>query len=260
LQRCREDLHVDVFAWAGADFERRDLALALVFRLGGVNIERANAFVNENPEEFDTVVRELTEAGGTGGGVGGLNAIYYRTARQGIVWCNNSVPTADALDIEELTRAEKERRETALITLEFFRKNLPGFEDAFLLDTAPQLGTRGSRRLVGEHVLTRDEWMGEKRFHDVVAMSSPRTEGEPLIHIPFGCLLPKQVDNLLVAGRCISVDTAVHNCVRLIPPCLATGQAAGTAAAMAVAQGVRPREIDRKQLQASLVQQGVRLE
>jgi hypothetical protein len=112
---------------------------------------------------------------------------------------------------------------------------------------------------VGEHLLTRDEWMGEKRFEDIVAMSSPRTEGEPLIHIPFGCLVPQKLENLLSAGRCISVDAAVHNCVRLIPPCLATGQAAGTAAAMAVAQGVAPREIDRKRLQASLVQQDVRL-
>jgi glycine/D-amino acid oxidase-like deaminating enzyme len=249
----------DVFAWAGAEFERQGLPLALVFRLGGVDIERANGFVNEHAEEFDTLVRELAEAGGTGGGVGGLNAIYYRTVRDGIVWCNNSVPTADALDIEELTKAEKERRETALTTLEFFREHLPGFEHAFLVDTAPQLGTRGSRRVVGEHTLTGDEWIGEQQFEDVVAMCSPRTEGEPLIRIPYGCLLPRQVENLLVAGRCISVDRVVHGCARLIPPSLATGQAAGTAAAMAVAQGVRPREIDRKRLQAALVEQDVRL-
>jgi 2-polyprenyl-6-methoxyphenol hydroxylase-like FAD-dependent oxidoreductase len=249
----------DVFASAAADFERQDLPLALVFRLGGVDIEKANTFVNANPEEFDVLVKELREAGGTGGGVGGLNAIYYRTVRDGIVWCNNSVRTADALDVVELTKAEKERRETALITLEFFRKHLPGFEEAFLVDTAPQLGTRGSRRIVGEHTLTRDEWMGEQRFDDVVAMCSPRTEGEPLISIPYGCLVPRELEGLLAAGRCISVDAMVHNCSRLIPPCLATGQAAGTAAAMAVARGVEPRGIDRAQLQALLAQQDVRL-
>jgi hypothetical protein len=249
----------DVFASAGAEFERQDLPLALVFRLGGVDVERANTFVNENPEEFEALVKGLAKAGGTGGGVGGLNAIYYRTVRENIVWCNNSVPTADALDIEELTRAEKERRETALITLQFFRKNLPGFEEAFLVDTAPQLGTRGSRRLVGEHTLTRDEWMSEERFPDVVALSSPRTEGEPLIHIPYGCLVPEKLEGLLAAGRCVSVDTAVHSCVRLIPPCLATGQAAGTAAALAVEGGRGPREIDRGELQASLIEQDVRL-
>jgi len=249
----------DLFASAGAEFERQDLPLGLVFRLGGVEIDRANSFVNEHPEEFDVLVRGLREAGGTGGGVGGLNAIYYRTVRDGIVWCNNSVPTTDALDIEQLTRAEKERRETALVTLQFFREHLPGFEGAFLVDTAPQLGTRGSRRLVGEHTLTRDEWMGEKRFDDVVAMCSPRTEGEPLISIPYRCLVPKEVDGLLSAGRCISIDSMVHSCARLIPPSLATGQAAGTAAAMAVAQGVEPREIDRAELQKSLVEQDVRL-
>ena len=249
----------DVFFWAGAQFERQDLPLALVFRLGGVDIERANRFVNENAEEFDALVGDLGKAGGTGGGVGGLNAIYYRTVREGIVWCNNSVPTTDALDIEELTRAEKERRETSLITLEFFRKNLPGFENAFLVDTAPQLGTRGSRRVVGEHTLTKDDWMGQRQFEDVVAMCSPRTEGEPLIRIPYGCLVPQTVENLLVAGRCISADPVVHGCARLIPPSLATGQAAGTAAALAVVQGVTPREIDRKRLQASLLEQDVRL-
>jgi succinate dehydrogenase/fumarate reductase flavoprotein subunit len=249
----------DIFASAGADFERQDLPLGLVFRLGGVDIDRANEFVNVNPEEFDTLVRALGDAGGTGGGVGGLNAIYYRTVREGIVWCNNSVATRDALDIEELTKTEKERRETALITLEFFRKNLPGFEEAFLVDTAPQLGTRGSRRLVGEHTLTRDEWMGEQRFDDVIAMCPPRTEGEPLISIPCGCLVPKELGGLLAAGRCISMDIAVHGCARLIPPCLATGQAAGTAAAMAVAEGVPPRSIDRKKLQATLLEQDARL-
>ena len=108
--------------------------------------------------------------------------------------------------------------------------------------------------------MTKEEWMSEQPFPDVVAMSSPRTEGEPLIHIPFGCLVPKKLENLLAAGRCISVDPMVHSCARLIPPCLATGQAAGTAAALAVAQGVTPREIDRSKLQASLIQQEARLE
>jgi len=247
----------DVFALAGAEYEKQDLPLGLVFRLGGVNVQKANSFVNENPGEFDALVRELAKAGGTGGGVGGLNAIYYRTVRDGIVWCNNSVPTEDTLSIEELTRAEKERRETALRTLEFFRKNLPGFEDAFLVHTAPQLGTRGSRRLKGEHTLTKDEWMGEKHFDDVIATCSPRTEGEPLVKVPYGCLLPEKLENLLAAGRCISVDTAVHNCVRLIPACLATGQAAGTAAALGVRGGVTPRGIDRLQLRACLVEDGV---
>jgi hypothetical protein len=99
--------------------------------------------------------------------------------------------------------------------------------------------------------------MSEKQFDDVIATCSPRTEGEPLINIPYGCLLPEKVENLLAAGRCISVDTAVHNCVRLIPACLATGQAAGTAAALGVRGGVTPRGIDRLQLRACLVEDGV---
>ncbi len=249
----------DVFACAGAEFEEQHLPLGLVFRLGGVDVKKANSFVNENPDEFDALVKELARVGGTGGGVGGLNAIYYRTVRDSMVWCNNSVPTSDSLSVEELTEAERERRETVLTTLEFFRKNLPGFEDAFLVDTAAQLGTRGSRRLKGEHTLTKDEWLSEKQFADVIATCSPRTEGEPLINVPYGCLLPEKAENLLAAGRCISVDTVVHNCVRLIPPCLTTGQAAGTAAALAARDGVTPAEIGRSELRFRLVQDGVHL-
>jgi hypothetical protein len=249
----------DVFAYAGAAFERQDLPLGLVFRLGGVDTDKADAFAEQNPEELETLLRELAQSGGTGGGVGGLNRIYYNTVVDSVVWFNNSVPTEDALSIEELTHAEKERRETALITLEFFRNNVPGFEEAFLFDTAPQLGTRGSRRLKGEHTLTKEEWMGGVEFPDVIATCSPRTRGEPLMDVPFGCLLPEKVENLLVAGRCISVDLMTHNSLRLIPPCLATGQAAGVAAALTVREEVTPREIDRSQLRALLVEDNVHL-
>lgn len=249
----------DVFAYAGADFERQDLPLGLVFRLGGVDTDKADAFADQDPKEFEALLRELARSGGTGGGVGGFNRVYYNTVVDSVVWFNNSVPTKDALSIEELTHAEKDRRETALRTLEFFRENFPGFEKAFLLDTAPQLGTRGSRRLKGEHILIKEEWMSGVKFPDVIATCPPRTEGEPLINIPFGCLLPEEVENLLVAGRCISVDLVTHNSVRLIPPCMATGQAAGVAAALAVRERVTPREIDRSQLRALLVEDNVHL-
>ncbi len=249
----------DVVAYAGADFERQDLPLGLVFRVGGVDVDRADAFAEQNAEEFEALLKELAKSGGTAGGVGGFNRIYYRTVVDSVVWFNNAVPTKDALSIEELTRAEKERRETALATVGFFKKNMPGFEKAFLLDTAPQLGTRGSRRLKGEHRLTKEEWIRGKKFDDIIATCSPGTESEPLINVPFGCLLPEKVDNLLVAGRCLSVDLIMHNSLRLIPPCLATGQAAGVASALAVKQKVTPREIDRAHLRSLLVEDGVYL-
>lgn len=246
----------DIFAHAGAEFERHDLPLGLVFRLGGVDVDRADAFVDENPQEFDALVRELARSGGTRGGTGGLNAIYYRTVRDSVVWCNNTVPTADALSVEELTQAEKERRETALVTLKFLRQNMPGFEDAFLFDTAPQLGTRGSRILKGEHRLTRAEALKGREFADTIAVCAPATAGEPPINVPYGCLMPEKVENLLVAGRCISADVVKVASLRLIPPCIATGQAAGTAAAMVVKEGVTPREIDRSELRTVLAEDG----
>lgn len=91
--------------------------------------------------------------------------------------------------------------------------------------------------------------MSDKQFDDGTAVCCPRTVGELLINVHYGRVLPEKLDNLLAAGRCISVDTVVHNYVRLIPGCMATGQAA--------AEGVTPTEIDRSELRAHLAEEGV---
>jgi glycine/D-amino acid oxidase-like deaminating enzyme len=250
----------DVFAFAGADFDHNIFPPGLVFRVGGVDTKRADEFEFENPEKFRELMTEMTYMGGVKGGIveqtvapGGN---YMHTTQESIVWFNNSLPQTDVLDVRDLSRVEKEVREQMMITLEFFKERIPGFERAYLIDTAPQLGTRSSRRLKGEHELTRDEMLSGEPVEDVIATVASGVDGRPLINIPYRCLLPERIDNLLVAGRCISTDFVTQTIIRIIPTCMATGQAAGTAAALATAQRQRPRDIDRTRLQERLAGDG----
>jgi hypothetical protein len=250
----------DVFAFAGADFEHNLFPPGLVFRVGGVDTQRADEFEYENPEKFKELMTEMSYMGGVKGGIveqtvapGGN---YMHTTQESIVWFNNSLPRTDVLDVRDLSRVEKEVREQMMITLEFFKERIPGFEKAYLIDTAPQVGTRSSRRLKGEHELTRDEMLGGESAEDVIATVASGVDGRPLIDIPYRCLIPERIDNLLVAGRCISADFVTQTIIRIIPTCMATGQAAGTAAALAATQKTRPRDIDRSRLQEKLKQDG----
>lgn len=254
----------DVFSFAGADFEQRDLPMGLVFRVGGVDTGKAEEFIHKKKlEELKNLTRELIRKGGTKGAVWGedvgLAGQWDKTTADSIVWFNNSFSGVDSLDIEDLTRVEKEIRKQVIVTLEFFRENVPGFEHSFLVDTAPQVGTRASRRLKGEHILIKEEVLGGKDFDDVIATCTAGLPNKPIINIPFGCLLPKNVENLLVAGRCISTDFMTQTSIRLIPSSITTGQAAGTAAALAIKEGVPPRDINRSNLQSVLVKDGVYL-
>jgi len=254
----------DVFAFAGADFDQNHLPPGLVFRVGGVDTDRAESYIDENSEEFDNRMREMTSLGGIKGGIleqsvapGGQ---YMYTTVGSVVWFNNSLPRADVLSLEDLSHTEKEVREQMLVTLDYFRKHIPGFENAYLVDTAPQLGTRASRRLVGEHVITREEMVGGASYSDTVATCSSVVDGRPHVNIPYRSLLPRKVDNLLVAGRCISTDAVTQSIIRIIPPCMVMGQAAGTAAAVAAGEGVRPRDVDTDRLRSALRDDGMYLE
>jgi hypothetical protein len=148
---------------------------------------------------------------------------------------------------------------------------VPGFEDARLMDVIPHVGLRESRRIEGEYTLTEDDVMERYRFPDAVMacgypldMHSPGGESDDswfefpqgYYQIPYRCLVPKAVDNLLVAGRCISVTHEALAAVRVMIPCMAMGEAAGAAAAMAVDAGAPPRSIDVGALRDRLKEQG----
>jgi hypothetical protein len=123
---------------------------------------------------------------------------------------------------------------------------------------AEQLGITESRRLVGRAVLGRDDV--DRRRADTVAVTGHWTKYGALYFVPYGALLPRELDNLLVAGRCISVDHRVHHATKEIPACFATGEAAGAAAALAVKQGVAPAALDVEALRGHLRASGAILD
>jgi hypothetical protein len=144
----------------------------------------------------------------------------------------------------------------------------PGFEDCYLVQTAAHVGVRESRRTIGEYVLTEDDALSGRRFDDVIAISSnpvPAYYGRRRFFdhegfdVPYRCLVPKQVDGLVLAGRCISCEQVPFQSARSMAPLMAISQASGTAAALCAARGVRARELDVPLLQRTLLSQGAEL-
>ena len=162
--------------------------------------------------------------------------------------------TIDATDPEDLTRAQLECRGLVMEAVGELRASDPSFARAHVCEIARDLGITESRRLIGRYVLSRDDI--DKPIDDAIAITGHWTKYGALYWIPYRSLLPTELDNLLVAGRCISVDHRVHHATKEIPACMATGEAAGTAAAMAVAGGVTLKDLDVRELQESLRQRG----
>jgi hypothetical protein len=188
-------------------------------------------------------------------------------SQKGVVWYHCFQPQAeasDAKDVEELTRVDVRARKRALITYEFMKKYVPGFEKSFIMLTAPQLGTQGGRRVIGEYTLTPKDMESDEIFDDTIAVLANNDNGEisakhPTLCIPYRCLVPRKVDGLLVACRAFSSEDSINQHFNIIPHCICYGQAAGTAAAMAAKAGIQPRNVDYKALQDNLIKQGVRL-
>jgi hypothetical protein len=161
-----------------------------------------------------------------------------------------------ALDVADLTEVEFVSRDMARKGLTFFRENVPGFERAWILDTASQVGTRHARRLVGEERITIDHWRNDGSCPDSIGLCPGMTPSYPTLQIPYRSLVPTEVDGLLAAGRNLSADTKSHAALREIPECWAMGEAAGVAAVLAVDGGVDVRKVEIGTLQAQLVKQG----
>jgi len=143
--------------------------------------------------------------------------------------------------------------------LAYYRAHAPGFEQAYMMLSAPQLGVRHARRLRGVDSVLRSRWSEGTARPDEIGVTPSVNPKFPNISIPYGALVPVALDGLLACGRHISCDTSSHGFMREIPQCWITGQAAGVAAAHAVAQRVQPRHVDIARLQASLLAQGVHL-
>ena len=252
----------DLLPSAGADFDAtldlkaRSSMLALVFRLGNCDYQKLCDFREAQPEKWAELFKQLTEEAGT-------RLAPFPTPYNDVMWVNNWIPDLNCMNVEDLTTLEVEMRKIMRKGHAFIKKNIPTFENSFILDTAPQTGTRGARRLTAEHVLTSDELRGGKMFEDTIAvyprMGPPGATGNSYVYIPYRCLVPIKVEGLLVAGRSFGSDAEANNMANLIPHCIANGQASGAAAGLAVKQGIDVREVNIPELQANLVKQGVKL-
>jgi hypothetical protein len=160
----------------------------------------------------------------------------------------------DATDPRQVSDALAECRRMVSEEAGRLRQSVPGFEDAYISFIADQLGVTESRRLRGEYVLTRDDL--DRSFDDTVARTGHWTKYDCVYSIPYRSLVPRGVENLLVAGRCISVDHRTHHATKEIPSCIATGQAAGAAGAIAAQSNMNVRELDVLRLRKTLSGQG----
>jgi hypothetical protein len=180
----------------------------------------------------------------------------------------------NATDPELLSRAEMEGREQALEYVRFLRDRVPGYEQASLASFGTQIGIRETRRVHGDYRLTREDVLEAKRFDDQVGLCGAPIEDHRegagtvwrylpdgrCVGIPYRTLLPRGAANLLVAGRCFSSTHDAHASVRSMAQCMAMGQAAGAAAALAVARRRGPRELRFPELRDRLVELGAVLE
>ena len=177
----------------------------------------------------------------------------------------------DATDSEALSRALSGLTQQVGMAMRFAKEQLPGFDQAFLSGVAPRVGIRETRRIVGDYVLTREDVVTGRKSSDVIAkgghhvdvhgsgtnqVREPVRDGDSY-DIPFGCLIPKSLSNVLIAGRSLSSTREAHGSARVMGQCLATGEAAGLAAAMCAANGwTDVRSVPVHELQERLKAQG----
>jgi len=165
----------------------------------------------------------------------------------------------DVLKVDDLTALELLSRQSIVDLLAFYRAHAPGFENAWIMLTGPQLGARHSRRLVGMKRMTGSETKTGLVLDDEIGVSPSLGPNLPNVSVPYGALLPARTDRMLVAGRHISTDAQTHTFMREIPQCWLTGHAAGVAAALAVQADRSPRDVSIAELQAALRKQGAYL-
>lgn len=274
----------DVAARAGARFDvGRDgdgqtQPMTLFFRVADVDDDAVRAYQDAHPEErfpFQGLVEQARRDGAFTLPRRGVQ--LFKTLEPGVWRINTTrVLGLDGTDADDLTNGEITARQQVVELLRFFRERLPGMRECRLLDTAATIGVRETRRIRGEHLLTLDELTSGQAFEDTIAVAGypvdihsptgpdgPFDDGVPptanIYEIPYRSLVPRDLDNLLLSGRCVSATHEALAAIRVMPPSFAMGQAAGLAAALAHRDGVPPRAVDVPALQRHLLDQGAYL-
>jgi FAD dependent oxidoreductase len=249
----------DVSAMAGVAYDNaakqgRVQSLSTLFKLANVDVQRAASVKKAQLWE------RMREAAASGDyRLPRIEGSWHRTPFAGVVLVHMTrIPNVDATDPEQLTHAEVDGRRQVREYARFLRDRVPGFEESVVVATSPAIGVRESRRVHGDYVLTRADVLEARRFADEIALCGAPIEDHHAggdtdwqyvaeggaYGIPYRCLLPAGLEGLLVAGRCFSATHDAHASARSMATCMAMGQAVGTAAAMAIHDGIAPRSVD----------------
>jgi hypothetical protein len=242
--------------------------VTLMFTIGGVDWEKVKAW------RTDYKMTEIWEEAQKNGDMRPFQKTimgwWWTPSRPDWVGVNfTHIIYVDSTKAEDLTRATVEGRKQAYETIEVYRKYVPGMENCYMVSTPNTVGIRESRRIMGEYVLTEDDLKAQKTFPDGICYNSffvdihcidgpgmdPTVWNPPIgfkHQIPYRSLVPEKIDNILVAGRCISCTHLAMGSIRVMGQCIAMGEAAGTAAALSVKSGVKPRQVDTVELRKTL--------
>jgi len=249
----------DLFARAGAayvnDIEEADVhhCMNTSWLFGGVDMTRWIEFKAGQPEQFSAFMARGREA------LGLFERPFVSWRNDIALFMGPRQSGYSALDVDDLTAVEVRSHRAMAAHLDYFRAHAPGFENAYLMLSAPQIGVRHARRLSGVGAVLRSQWPEGRALADEVGVSPAVSPKFPNISIPYGALVPQQLDGLLACGRHVSCDRNSHGFMREIPQCWITGQAAGVAAALASRAGIAPRAVAVDALQEALLGQGVYL-
>lgn len=287
----------DLAVFAGAPWEKGNAygkmqPATMMFRMGGVDVNEVRLAIGSNPQRYGSdlippehyvstgnfIVVGMREALEDAKREGRFNlhnnrVIFITQPRNGEVAVNMTRVLMDATNADDLSRAEMQSRKDVWEVERFLREYIPGFQNAYVIDTAHRLGIRETRRIMGEYVLHQDDILQCRRFDDCITVASypidlhdPSGPDCTLIHpedtydIPYRSLIPLKLTNLLVVGRCISATHEALAAVRVMPTGMALGHAGGAAAALAFKHGLRDvRDLDVPALKQALEAQGARL-
>lgn len=224
----------DLFYAAGALHTRRLYNIGLPYRIG--NLDKTTPDPNTKPP------RRLGDV----------------TPVEGVRWVNMTGPSQDGVDVKVLSQLELQHRKQIWKQVQEVR-NTPGYEKVYLMETAPQIGVRITRVIEGQAVLTLEEARNGKAFPDCVGIGGAWYGDHIGWQIPYGALLPQNIENLITAGRSISAEPLMSDVVRVIPNCWVSGHAAGVAAALAVKESTLARNVPIAKLQSLLREQNAYL-
>jgi hypothetical protein len=221
--------------------------------LGGTDMDRWIRWKIENPEQH----RELLARGRAE--IGFFQPPYVSWRPDIALFLGPRQSGLSALDVDDQTELEIRSHRFMERHCRFFREHAPGFEHAYSLQSAPQLGVRHTRRLGGVGRIERGNWSDGTPVADEVGISPSISPKFPIVSVPLGSLVPRALDGLTVGGRHISCDANSHGFMREIPQCWLTGQAAGVASAVAANRGIEPRKVDAAEVRRILREQGAHL-